>query len=78
MSSLTRIFVCILVGFGSGMLAFFFGAVFLPLIFLLSLQTSESARNENHTVSWMFALLLAFGSLGFALCWKLTKKAARE
>ena len=78
MSSLTRTFLCMLGGFVLGGVGLMAVAIFGPLVYPLSLSDSESARSVNMTIGWMFAFLFGFGAAGFALCWKLTKRAVKD
>ncbi len=78
MSNLTRFFVSALCGFGLAGALLLVSAIFGPLLFPLSLSDAESEQSSNALVSGMMLLAVVFATVGFAVCWKLTKRAVKE
>lgn len=72
MTSLARILVCMVTAFISGGLGLALGAIFLPLVFPLSLE--NPSRVENTVVTLMFVAILLFAAAGIALCWRITAR----
>jgi hypothetical protein len=63
-------------GFVSACVGGFIVAVFGPLLFPAT--PSDSSLGENIVLFSMLALFLAFGIVGFLICWRYTKRFAEK
>jgi hypothetical protein len=76
MTSLARTFVCLGAGVACGRVGLVVGAIFLPLVFPLSL--TDSSHAENTVVGLMISIMVLFAVAGSVLCWKLTSRWVRD
>jgi len=73
---LARTFVCLGAGVVCGRVGLVVGAIFLPLVFPLSLPDSSHA--ENTVVALMILIMVLFAVGGSLLCWKVTRRWLRD
>jgi H+/Cl- antiporter ClcA len=76
MTSLGRIFACMVAAGVFGYLGLIAVAIFGPLLFPLSL--TDSSHAENSVVLLMLIVALLFGAAGVLLCWRLTSRWERK
>jgi len=76
MTSLARTFVCLAAGVVCGRVGVVVGAIFLPLVFPLSLRDASHA--ENTVVALMILIMGLFAVGGSVLGWKLTARWVRD
>jgi hypothetical protein len=71
MSSLARVFACMLAAWLFGFFGLILMAIFLPLLFPLSFPTGEP---QNQAYIWAALFLTACAVAGVVLCWKITAR----
>jgi len=76
MSSLARIFSCMVAAWVFGCGGLLVWAIFGPLLFPLSLP--DPSRTENTVVFLGFAVGLIFAAAGVAFCWRITGRWASK
>jgi hypothetical protein len=60
----------------SGYVGFLIGAIFVPLLFPLSLTDPD--RTENMAFLVFLMLILLFAVVGVTLCWKITGRRLKD
>ena len=76
MTSLARTFACLGAGVVCGRVGLVVSAIFLPLVFPLSLPDSSHVENIVVALAILITVLFAVG--GSLLCWKLAGRWVRD
>jgi hypothetical protein len=76
LGKVTRIGISTFVGYVSGNIGFVLAATFGPLLYPATI--TGSSRGEDIVVFSVPVFFLLFGIFGFWVCWKVTRRFARQ